>query len=75
MLGVYVDTHTVYILINTIMLRDMYYMICLIFLVLILLLKGLAQAKIMNKSVILFWLLNMTIWCKHVHRLELQKFF
>ena len=24
-------------------------------------LKGLAQAKIINKSVILFWLLNMTI--------------
>ena len=24
---------------------------------------------------ILFWLLNMTIWCKHVRRLELQKFF
>ena len=39
------------------------------------LLKGLAQAKIIKKSVILFWLLNMTIWCKHVHRLELQKFF
>ena len=38
-------------------------------------LKGLAQAKIIKKSVILFWLLNMTIWCKHVHRLELQKFF
>ena len=38
-------------------------------------LKGLAQAKIRKKSVILFWLLNMTIWCKHVHRLELQKFF
>ena len=38
------------------------------------LLKGLAQAKIIKKSVILFWLLNMTIWCKHVHRLELQKF-
>ena len=37
-------------------------------------LKGLAQAKIIKKSVILFWLLNMTIWCKHVHRLELQKF-
>ena len=28
----------------------------------------------MKKSVILFWLLNMTISCKHVHRLELQKF-
>ena len=39
------------------------------------LLKGLAHAKILKKSVILFWLLNMTIWCKHVHRLELQKFF
>ena len=38
-------------------------------------LKGLAQAKIIKKSVILFWLLNMTIWCKHVHRLELQNFF
>ena len=37
-------------------------------------LKGLAQAKIIKKSVILFWLLNMTIRCKHVHRLELQKF-
>ena len=23
---------------------------------------------------ILFWIPNMTIWCKHVHRLELQKF-
>ena len=33
------------------------------------------QAKISNKSVILFWLINMTIWCKHVNRLELQKFF
>ena len=38
-------------------------------------LKGLVQAKIIKKSVILFWLLNMTIWCKHVNRLELQKFF
>ena len=38
-------------------------------------LKGLAQANIIKKSVILFWLINMTIWCKHVHRLELQKFF
>ena len=38
-------------------------------------LKGHAQAKIIKKSVILFWLINMTIWCKHVHRLELQKFF
>ena len=40
-----------------------------------LLLKGLAQAKIIKKSVILFWLLNITIWCKHGQRLELQKFF
>ena len=37
-------------------------------------LKGLAQAKIIKKSVILFRVLNMTIWCKHVHRLELQIF-
>ena len=36
-------------------------------------LKGLNQAKIVKISVILFWLLNRTI-CKHVHRLELQKF-
>ena len=32
------------------------------------------QAEIIKKSVILIWLLNMTIWCKHVHILELQKF-
>ena len=38
-------------------------------------LKGLAQAKIIKKSVVLFWLLNMTIRCKHVYRLKLQKFF
>ena len=37
-------------------------------------LKRLNQAKIIKKSVILFWLVNMAIWCKHVHRLELQKF-
>ena len=37
-------------------------------------LKGLAHAKIIIKSVILFRVLNMTIWCKHVHRLELQIF-
>ena len=37
-------------------------------------LKGLAQAKIIKKSVILFWLFNMNIWCKYVHRLELQSF-
>ena len=36
-------------------------------------LMGHTHAKIIQKSVILFWLLNMTIWCKHVHRLELQK--
>ena len=35
-------------------------------------LKGQAQAKIIKKSVILFWLLNMTISCKQLHRLELQ---
>ena len=27
-----------------------------------------------EKSLILFWRLNMTIWCKHVRRLELHKF-
>ena len=37
--------------------------------------KGTGQAKIIKKSVILFWLLNMTISCRHVHRLELQKIF
>ena len=37
-------------------------------------LKGLAQAKIIKKSVILFRVLNMTILCKHVHRLELHIF-
>ena len=37
-------------------------------------LKGLAHAKIIRKSVILFRVLNMTIWCKHVLRLELQFF-
>ena len=38
-------------------------------------LKGQSQAKIIQKSVILFWLPNMAIWCEHVHRLELRKFF
>ena len=38
------------------------------------LLKGHAHVKIIKRSVIFFWLLNMTIWCKHVHRLELQFF-
>ena len=33
------------------------------------------QAKIVKKSVILFWILDKTISCKHVHTLELQKFF
>ena len=37
-------------------------------------LKGLAHAKIIKKSVILFWLFNMTIWYKHVHRQELHFF-
>ena len=37
-------------------------------------LKGLAQAEIIKKSVILFWLLNITIGCKHVHTLDLQFF-
>ena len=37
-------------------------------------LNGLAQAKIIKKSVILFWLTNMTIR-KHVHGLEMQFFF
>ena len=37
--------------------------------------KGLVHAKIIETSVILYWLLYMTIWCKHVHRLELQNFF
>ena len=37
-------------------------------------LKGLNQAKIVKKSVILFWPLNKTIWCEHDQRQELQKF-
>ena len=48
--------------------------VALMYLVSCLSLKGLAQAKIIKKSVILFRVLNMTIWCKHVHRLELQIF-
>ena len=32
------------------------------------------RSKIIKKSVILFYINNMTIWCKHVHRLELQFF-
>ena len=38
-------------------------------------LKRQSQAEIIKKSVILFWLLDTTILCKHVHRLELQKLF
>ena len=37
-------------------------------------LKGLAQAEIIQKSVILFRVVNMTIWCEHVQRLVLQFF-
>ena len=37
-------------------------------------LNGLAQAKIIKKPVILFWLIDMTIWCRP-NRLELQEFF
>ena len=49
--------------------RDEHY-ICMISIYL----KGLAQAEIIKKSVILFRVFNMTIWCKHVHRLELLIF-
>ena len=38
-------------------------------------LKEHIQAKIIKKSVFLFWLLNMAIICELVHRLELQKSF
>ena len=31
------------------------------------------RAKIIKKSLILFWLLNMSIIFEHVHRLELRK--
>ena len=37
-------------------------------------LKGQSQAKFIKKSVILFWLLNMTILCKHVHTLDCSFF-
>ena len=33
------------------------------------------QAKIIKKSVFLFWLLNMCRGCEQIHRLELCKFF
>ena len=31
------------------------------------------QAKIIKKSVFLFWLFDMSIICQHVHGLELRK--
>ena len=37
--------------------------------------KAHTQAEIIKKSEILFWLFIMTIPCKHIHILELQKFF
>ena len=33
------------------------------------------QAKILKNRWFYFWLLNMTMWCKHVHRLELFFFY
>ena len=33
------------------------------------------QAKIIKKSVFLFWLLNMDIICEHIHRLEFAEVF
>ena len=36
--------------------------------------KKLTPLRVDNLIVILFRVLNMTIWCKHVHRLELQIF-
>ena len=38
-------------------------------------LKRRNQAKIIKKSLILFWLLNMAIICEHVHRLVMRMFF
>ena len=38
----------------------------------LIILKRHNQAKIIKRSVFLFWLPNMTMWCKHVHRLKLQ---
>ena len=32
------------------------------------------QVRIIKKSAFLFWLLRMTIWCKHVQRLDLRIF-
>ena len=37
-------------------------------------LNRMAQAETIKKSGILFWLLNITVGFKHVHRLELQFF-
>ena len=37
-------------------------------------LKRLNRAKIVKKSLILFWLLNMTILCKHVHGITVTFF-
>ena len=37
-------------------------------------LKRQNQAKIIKKTLFLFWFLNMAITCEHVHRLELRKF-
>ena len=34
-------------------------------------LKWQNQTKIIKKSVFSFWLHNITIWCKHIHGLEL----
>ena len=42
---------------------------------LVCLLKRHNKAKIINKSVFLFWLLDKSITCQHVHRLELRTFF
>ena len=36
--------------------------------------KRINQAEIIKKSVILFWLLNMTMICKQVNRLEMPRF-
>ena len=38
------------------------------------LLKRHNQAKIIKKSVFIFWLLTMAVRCEHVHRLELRNF-
>ena len=38
------------------------------------LLKATHQAKIITKSELVFWFLNLAKGCEHVHRLELRKF-